>query len=81
MRSGSPGRGKAEVAADMKGQGYAGDVAALQAASIGAKPHLSRIETRAGHGAGKPTGKAIDETADMWAFAAHWTGLGVKPVN
>ena len=56
-------------------------VAALQAASIGAKPHLARIETRAGHGAGKPTDKIIEETADMWAFAAHWTGLGVKPVN
>lgn len=56
-------------------------VAALQAADIGAKPRLVRIETRAGHGAGKPTDKIIEETADMWAFAAHWTGLSVKPVN
>ena len=54
-------------------------VAALQAADIGPKPHLVRIETRAGHGAGKPTDKIIEETADMWAFAAHWTGLNVKP--
>lgn len=52
-------------------------VAALQAADIGSKPHLVRIETRAGHGAGKPTDKIIEETADMWAFAAHWTGLNV----
>jgi prolyl oligopeptidase len=56
-------------------------VAALQAAEIGAKPHLARIETRAGHGAGKPTEKIIEETADMWAFAAHWTGLDVKATN
>ena len=53
-------------------------VAALQAAAIGVKPHLIRIETRAGHGAGKPTDKVIEETADLWAFAAHWTGLNVK---
>ncbi len=52
-------------------------IAALQAAEIGDKPHLTRIETRAGHGAGKPTDKIIEETADMWAFAAHWTGLDV----
>ena len=53
-------------------------VAALQAADIGDQPHLVRIETRAGHGAGKPTDKIIEETADMWAFAAHWTGLDVR---
>ena len=56
-------------------------VAALQAAGIGPKPHFVRIETRAGHGAGKPTDKIIEETADMWAFAAHWTGLKVKPAK
>jgi prolyl oligopeptidase len=56
-------------------------VAALQSADIGPKPHLVRIETRAGHGAGKPTDKLIEETADMWAFAAHWTGLDVKPAK
>ncbi len=49
--------------------------AALQAADIGGKPHLIRIETRAGHGAGKPTDKIIEEYADMWAFIAHHTGL------
>ncbi len=55
-------------------------VAALQAAALGSKPRIARIETRAGHGAGKPTDKIIQETADLWAFAAHWTGLAVKPV-
>jgi len=29
---------------------------------------LIRIETRAGHGAGKPTRKIIEETTDQWAF-------------
>jgi prolyl oligopeptidase len=49
--------------------------AALQAAEIGERPHLIRIETRAGHGAGKPTAKLIEEYADLWAFAARWTGM------
>jgi prolyl oligopeptidase len=49
--------------------------AALQAAKLGAKPHLIRIETRAGHGSGKPTDKAIEEGADVLAFLAQWTGL------
>ncbi|KRD99980.1 prolyl endopeptidase [Bosea sp. Root381] len=49
--------------------------AAIQAADIGTKPRLLRVETRAGHGAGKPLDKVIAEAADMWAFAAHWTGL------
>jgi prolyl oligopeptidase len=52
-------------------------VAALQAADIGDKPHLVRIETRAGHGSGKPTDKQIAEYTDMWAFMARWTGLAV----
>ncbi len=49
--------------------------AAIQAAQIGSKPRLLRVETRAGHGAGKPLDKVIAEAADMWAFAARWTGL------
>lgn len=53
-------------------------VAALQAADIGEKPHLIRIETRAGHGSGKPTDKIIAESADMYAFAARWTGMTIK---
>jgi prolyl oligopeptidase len=54
--------------------------AALQAARIGPKPHLIRIETRAGHGSGKPTDKLIDEYADSYAFLARWTGLEVAPI-
>ncbi len=42
--------------------------AALQAAQVGDAPNLIRIETRAGHGAGKPTSKIIEEVADQWAF-------------
>lgn len=42
--------------------------AALQAAQSGDAPVLVRIETKAGHGAGKPTGKLIEEAADKWAF-------------
>jgi len=42
--------------------------AALQAAQSGDAPILIRIETKAGHGAGKPTSKTIEEIADRWAF-------------
>ena len=42
--------------------------AALQAAHRGDPPVLIRIETKAGHGAGKPTSKIIEEAADKWAF-------------
>jgi prolyl oligopeptidase len=49
--------------------------AALQAAALGPKPQLIRVETRAGHGSGKPTDKVIEEGADVLAFLAHWTGL------
>ncbi|WP_238475458.1 prolyl oligopeptidase family serine peptidase [Sphingomonas cavernae] len=55
--------------------------AALQAADIGAKPHLIRIETRAGHGSGKPTDKIIEESADMYAFIGKWTGLKIDAVE
>ncbi|MHC5825563.1 MAG: prolyl oligopeptidase family serine peptidase, partial [Nostoc sp.] len=34
----------------------------------GDAPTLIRIETKAGHGAGKPTAKIIEEAADKWAF-------------
>ena len=44
--------------------------AALQAAHRGKNPVLIRIETKAGHGAGKPTTKIIEEVADKWAFLA-----------
>jgi prolyl oligopeptidase len=50
--------------------------AALQAAQGGPAPILIRIETRAGHGAGKPTSKIIEETTDQWAFLVK--NLGMK---
>ncbi len=42
--------------------------ATLQAAQAGPAPVLIRIETRAGHGAGKPTSKVIEDVTDNWAF-------------
>jgi len=45
--------------------------AALQHAQAGSAPILIRIETRAGHGAGKPLSMAIEEMADVYAFLLH----------
>ena len=53
-------------------------VAALQAADIGTKPHLLRVEARAGHGSGKPVDKVIATGADVLAFLAYWTGLPIQ---
>ncbi|GAC1464270.1 MAG: prolyl oligopeptidase family serine peptidase [Isosphaeraceae bacterium] len=53
--------------------------AALQAAQSGDAPVLIRIETKAGHGAGKPTTKVIDEAADRWAFLVKTLGINVQP--
>lgn len=50
--------------------------AALQHGQGCASPILLRVETRAGHGAGKPTWMQIEDFADQWAFAAAM--LGVK---
>jgi prolyl oligopeptidase len=49
--------------------------AALQAAQAGDAPILIRIETKAGHGAGKPTSKIIEEAADRWAFLVKIFGM------
>ena len=49
--------------------------AALQAAQSGDAPTLIRIETRAGHGAGKPTSKIIEEASDQWAFLVKTLGM------
>jgi prolyl oligopeptidase len=49
--------------------------AALQAADTGDKPKIIRIETRAGHGSGKPTDKLIEEYSEIYAFLAKWTGM------
>ncbi len=50
--------------------------AALQAAQAGKAPVLIRIETRAGHGSGKPTAMVIEEYVDQWAFLLR--NLGVE---
>ncbi len=49
--------------------------AELQRVHAGENPVLIRIETKAGHGAGKPTSKRIAEAADKWAFL--WKELGI----
>jgi prolyl oligopeptidase len=45
--------------------------ARIQEAQAGDAPVLIRIETKAGHGSGKPTSKWIEEIADQWAFLAY----------
>jgi prolyl oligopeptidase len=52
--------------------------AALQAATSDPadRPVLLRIETRAGHGVGKPAWKQADEGADLWAFVCWQLGVG-----
>ena len=55
--------------------------AALQAAQSGPAPVLIRIETRAGHGAGKPTTKLIEEAADRWAFLVHELKVNQQRAN
>lgn len=49
--------------------------AALQAAQSGPAPILIRVASRAGHGAGKPVSKRIDETTDEWAFLVKSLGI------
>jgi prolyl oligopeptidase len=46
--------------------------ARLQAASAGSGPILLRVETKAGHGAGKPVTKLIEEAADIYGFLRKW---------
>lgn len=50
----------------------------LQEHHAGNNPVLIRIETNAGHGAGKPTSKQIDETADIWSFVMYNLGMPFK---
>lgn len=52
--------------------------AALQAAQAGTAPVLIRIETKAGHGAGKPTTKQIEEQTDIYGFLVKNLGMSVK---
>lgn len=49
----------------------------LQAKQAGDNPVIIRIETRAGHGAGKPTSKIIEEAADVYSFT--WYSMGIVP--
>ncbi|HEY1039708.1 MAG TPA: prolyl oligopeptidase family serine peptidase [Bacteroidia bacterium] len=51
--------------------------ATLQEKNTSDEPILIRIDTNAGHGAGKPTSKQIDEYSDMWSFVFY--NLGMKP--
>ncbi len=51
-------------------------MATLQAKYKGKNPMLVRIETKAGHGAGKPIAKQIEETTDLWSFVFY--NLGMK---
>jgi prolyl oligopeptidase len=51
--------------------------AALQENHKGEAPVLIRIETKAGHGAGKPTTKVIEEAADRWAFLVRTLGMAI----
>ena len=57
--------------------------ATLQVAQAGPAPVLIRVETRAGHGAGKPTAKLIEETADRWAFLVRELNIasGAPPTD
>lgn len=50
--------------------------ATLQEKYKGDNPMLIRIETKAGHGAGKPTTKLIEESADVWSFVFQNLGMG-----
>jgi prolyl oligopeptidase len=52
--------------------------ATMQADQAGPAPILIRIETKAGHGAGKSITKLIDETADTWSFLAHNLNMKVE---
>jgi len=52
-------------------------IAALQAAYNGTNPVIVRIEANAGHSAGKPTSKQIEENTDMWSFT--FFNMGIEP--
>ena len=52
--------------------------ATMQVDQAGPAPVLIRIQTKAGHGAGKPISKIIEETADEWAFTAKNLGMEVR---
>ena len=53
-------------------------MATLQEDNAGPNPVIVRIETKAGHGAGTPTSKLIEETTDLWSFVFYNLGMTVK---
>jgi prolyl oligopeptidase len=53
--------------------------ATAQAAQAGGNPVIIRIDTKAGHGAGKPTSKQIEEVADRWGFLSKALKMDVAP--
>lgn len=55
--------------------------ARLQECHVGTAPVLIRIESSAGHGAGKPVSKSIEETADMWAFLVKVLEMSPKGLS
>jgi len=52
--------------------------ATLQESQKGNNPVLIRIDAKAGHGAGKPTSKIIDEYTDIWSFVFYNLGMTMK---
>lgn len=52
-------------------------ISTLQGKYNGKNPVLIRIETKAGHGGGKPTKKRIEEAADLWSFTFY--NMGITP--
>lgn len=52
--------------------------AELQSKGKGSNPLLIRIDKKAGHGAGKPTAKMIEEWADVWSFVFYNLGMDLK---
>lgn len=55
--------------------------AELQAKYKGKNPMLIRIDKQAGHGAGKPTSKQMDEAIDTWSFVFYHLGMTYSPIN
>jgi prolyl oligopeptidase len=53
--------------------------ARLQAASASSRPILLRLESKAGHGAGKPLNKVLEELTDTWAFVFSELGVEFPP--
>ena len=60
---------------------YTAMMQASVAKDLKARPVMIRIETKAGHGAGKPTSKLIEEAADKLAFAAHFLDMEGPDAN